>query len=63
MLNNISSTIYTNALFVHELYDACKMNNIRLIHFSTDCVFSGKGGNYFETDKPDAIDLYGRTKF
>lgn len=63
MLNNVNSTIYTNLLFVHELYDICKIYNIRLIHFSTDCVFSGKDGNYFETDKPDAIDLYGRTKF
>ena len=63
MLNDISSTIYANSLFVHELYDVCKIHNIRLIHFSTDCVFSGKEGNYFETDKPDATDLYGRTKF
>jgi dTDP-4-dehydrorhamnose reductase len=35
---------------------------IRLIHFSTDCVFSGTKGNYKETDLPDAQDIYGRSK-
>jgi dTDP-4-dehydrorhamnose reductase len=33
-----------------------------LIHLSTDCVFSGKKGNYSECDNADAEDLYGRTK-
>ena len=31
----------------------------RLIHLSTDCVFTGERGNYSESDKPDAADLYG----
>ena len=35
----------------------------RLIHFSTDCVFSGLKGNYLETDFADANDIYGRSKF
>lgn len=35
----------------------------RLIHFSTDCVFSGKKGNYSEDDPSDAEDLYGKSKF
>lgn len=34
----------------------------RLIGISTDCVFSGKKGNYVETDEPDANDAYGKTK-
>ena len=34
----------------------------RLIHISTDCVFSGRRGNYSEDDLPDAADLYGRSK-
>ena len=38
------------------------MARARLIHFSTDCVFSGKKGSYLENDVPDAMDLYGRTK-
>jgi dTDP-4-dehydrorhamnose reductase len=35
----------------------------RVIHFSTDCVFSGKRGGYVEGDASDAEDLYGKTKF
>jgi dTDP-4-dehydrorhamnose reductase len=34
-----------------------------VIHFSTDCVFSGRRGGYSETDESDAQDLYGRSKF
>jgi dTDP-4-dehydrorhamnose reductase len=34
-----------------------------LIHIGTDCVFSGKKGNYTEKDNSDAEDLYGKTKF
>jgi dTDP-4-dehydrorhamnose reductase len=34
----------------------------RLVHVSTDCVFDGSRGSYSELDRPDAADLYGRTK-
>ena len=37
--------------------------SFRLIHFSTDCVFSGKKGNYVESDAVDPLDLYGRSKY
>jgi dTDP-4-dehydrorhamnose reductase len=40
----------------------CRRANARLIHISTDCVFSGNRGNYGEADSPDPVDLYGRTK-
>lgn len=56
------SSISINALFPHRLAQICQAANIRLIHISTDCVFSGNQGNYRETDFPDADDLYGRTK-
>jgi dTDP-4-dehydrorhamnose reductase len=56
-------SIGVNALFPHRLAHACRAANARLIHISTDCVFSGKAGDYKETDKADAEDLYGRTKF
>jgi dTDP-4-dehydrorhamnose reductase len=36
--------------------------HFRLIHISTDCIFSGLKGNYAENDTPDATDLYGKTK-
>ena len=51
-----------NALFPHRLAQYCRESRIRLIHISTDCVFSGKTGMYTEDDVPDAADLYGRTK-
>ncbi len=55
-------SIKVNALFPHCLAQLCKAADSRLIHMSTDCVFSGSKGNYVETDKTDAEDLYGRTK-
>jgi dTDP-4-dehydrorhamnose reductase len=55
-------SIIINSLLPHQLANICFNNNIRLIHYSTDCVFSGRKGNYIETDFPDADDLYGRTK-
>lgn len=51
-----------NSLFPHRLADLCAACGARLFHISTDCVFSGRKGNYSEDDTPDAEDLYGRTK-
>lgn len=56
-------SIAINALFPHRLALACKTAGARMIHISTDCVFSGHKGNYTESDESDADDLYGRTKF
>ena len=55
-------SISLNALFPHRLAKICAERTIRILHISTDCVFSGNKGNYSETDTPDANDLYGRTK-
>lgn len=55
-------SIAVNSLFPHQLAGLCGLANSRLIHISTDCVFSGNRGDYQETDNPDPIDLYGRTK-
>ena len=55
-------SITMNALFPHRLSDQCAAARARLIHVSTDCVFSGSRGNYSEIDTPDASDIYGRTK-
>ena len=52
-----------NALFPHFLAEDCASAGVRLIHMSTDCVFSGDKGGYVESDESDARDLYGRTKF
>ena len=52
-----------NATLPHRLANYCRAMGARLIHFSTDCVFSGKKGQYLEDDFADANDLYGRTKY
>jgi dTDP-4-dehydrorhamnose reductase len=52
-----------NSLLPHHLANLCQSYETRLIHISTDCVFSGRKGNYTEEDVSDADDLYGRTKF
>jgi len=56
-------TNYLNSLFPHKIAALSEQYNFRLIHFSTDCVFSGTVGNYSENDKADADDCYGRSKF
>lgn len=55
-------SIMINSLFPHKIAALSQKNNFRLIHISTDCVFSGKKGNYSEADDSDPSDLYGRTK-
>jgi dTDP-4-dehydrorhamnose reductase len=51
-----------NALLPHRLAQMCVIAKARLIHISTDCVFSGVLGNYKEQDDTDAPDVYGKTK-
>ena len=59
---NPLEVIQVNSFFPHQLAEWAKDNNKRVIHFSTDCVFDGKTGNYTETSLTSAEDLYGRTK-
>jgi dTDP-4-dehydrorhamnose reductase len=54
--------ITINALVPHEVAELCRATGARMVHISTDCVFSGRAGNYTEDDQPDPEDLYGRTK-
>jgi dTDP-4-dehydrorhamnose reductase len=51
-----------NSILPHSMAILAHMNNARLIHFSTDCVFTGKKGNYHESDEPDSDDIYGLSK-
>lgn len=55
-------TIRANGLFPHLLAAACDEVGAKMIHLSTDCIFSGERGNYSEDDTPDPVDLYGRSK-
>lgn len=52
-----------NSIFPHRLARICALAGARLVHISTDCVFSGTKGMYTETDPSDATDLYGKSKF
>ena len=63
LANDPLSSISINALFPHQIASICSQAVIRMIHISTDCVFSGKRGQYVESEPSDAEDLYGRTKF
>jgi len=56
-------SIEVNALLPHRLAVLCRLAGARLVHMSTDCVFSGAKGNYLESDVSDAEDLYGRSKY
>ncbi len=56
-------SIKINSIFPHQLAEICTKYNYRMIHLSTDCIFSGKQGYYKEEDVADANDLYGRTKY
>jgi dTDP-4-dehydrorhamnose reductase len=51
------------ALLPHRLAKLCSLTGARLVHMSTDGVFSGKKGGYTEDDPADAQDLYGVSKF
>ncbi|MBA3044799.1 MAG: SDR family oxidoreductase [Euryarchaeota archaeon] len=61
--DELTTSLEINSLFPQKLALACNARGIRLIHFSTDCVFSGTQGMYKETDIPDATDAYGQSKF
>ena len=56
------SSIKLNALFPHRIAQLCSLIGAKLIHVSTDCVFSGKKSLYTENDRPDAVDVYGKSK-
>ena len=60
---NPVQAIPINSWLPHNLAKLCDLAGARLIHISTDCVFSGMKGNYHESDFSDANDLYGRSKF
>lgn len=57
------SAIPINSLLPHRLARLCEVAGARLVHMSTDCVFSGSKGMYTEDDVSDAKDLYGRSKY
>jgi dTDP-4-dehydrorhamnose reductase len=57
------TSLTINSLLPHRLAEAASEWGGRIIHFSTDCVFSGRKGMYTEEDPSDADDLYGKSKY
>ena len=59
---NKKLTILLNTKMPIYLAELCKLNKIYFLHISTDCVFSGKKGNYSDNSYKDTKDLYGLSK-
>jgi len=59
---NKARAVLINTYFPHFLSDVTKKMNTKVIHMSTDCVFSGKSGAYSETSTRDGSTFYDRTK-
>jgi dTDP-4-dehydrorhamnose reductase len=60
---DLQKAMQLNAVLPHQIAALCALSKARLIHISTDCVFSGIKGNYLESDPADAKDIYGISKF
>lgn len=61
--SEVLATVPLNTLLPHQLHSASARVGSKFIHYSTDCVFSGTRGNYTEDDTPDAVDVYGLSKY
>lgn len=60
--SDIANAVYINAYLPHQLKNIAEKINAKLIHISTDCVFSGEKGKYIESDEKDGKDTYAKTK-
>ncbi len=58
-----SDYLTINQIFPHKLAAYCRIKGHRLIHLSTDCVYSGKQDYRTELDLPDSSTIYGQTKY
>ena len=58
----VELAININSLFPYKLGKIAQKNGIKVIQIATDCVYSGKKGNYIEDDHHDPVDVYGKTK-
>lgn len=62
-VNDPLTALPINSMLPHRLANLAALMGAKLVHISTDCVFSGRKGAYLESDLSDAEDLYGKSKF
>jgi len=60
--NNHACAVYLNSYLPHQLAQLTENTDTQVIHMSTDCVFSGKRGQYTEDDFKDGVTFYDRSK-
>ena len=60
--SSVINAILINSMFPHKLSRWCRETNKKLIHITTDCVFSGNDGKYDESSNHDCLDAYGKSK-
>lgn len=60
--NTIEAVLRVNSVFPRNLAIIGNRHSIKVIHITTDCVYTGSKGNYSELDFFDADDVYGMTK-
>ena len=60
--SNKAGAVYLNSFFPHQLSQLTEGTDTQIIHMSTDCVFSGKRGQYTEDDLRDGTTFYDRSK-
>lgn len=60
--NHMYDAMWVNSWLPHHLTYLSTRYAFKLIHISTDCVFSGERGDYRESDLPDGSSVYAMTK-
>jgi len=60
--NNPDQAILINSYLPHFLVSTCKNTKTKVIHISTDCVFSGEEGSYVESSFKNGIGYYAQSK-
>lgn len=59
---SVKDAVQVNAIFPHCIVEAATKAGSRVIQIATDCVYSGRKGNYVESDPHDPLDVYGKSK-
>ncbi|MDC2010545.1 SDR family oxidoreductase [Bacteroides thetaiotaomicron] len=60
--NNKAMAVLLNSYLPHYLVEITKDTATRIVHMSTDCVFAGNGGPYYEDTLPNGVTFYDRSK-